>query len=106
MALSPLHLQVSIPRTPEVGNVQQTAMQRPMQEQTLLELQAAKLAEAKRSQAENVEHAEKGVIRDQEKNKQHERDNKKKHASEQLTDAGKEEESIHPYKGHKLDIKL
>lgn len=106
MALSPLHQQLSIPRTPEVGNIQQAAMQRPMQEQTLLELQAAKLAEAQRSQSASIDQVEKGIIRDQEKNNQQEKDKRKKESSEKTLDVVKDEDSIHPYKGHKLDIKL
>jgi len=105
MALSPLHLQVSIPRTPEVSNLQQAAMQRPMHEQTLLEQQAEKLAEAQRNQATNIEHVEKGLIRDEEHHDQSKGKHHKK-SSEKVNDDEKDEGSIHPYKGHRLDIKL
>ncbi|MEK4250240.1 hypothetical protein [Paenibacillus sp. FSL W7-1287] len=106
MGLSPLNLQLSVPRAPELSGLQQQAIQRPVMEQTMLEASVVKEAEHKRSQATAVDETEKGMIRDQEK-EQGGQDSQKKHArigTQQEKD--EEKSSNHPYKGHHLDIRL
>ncbi|MFC6331140.1 hypothetical protein ACFP56_00780 [Paenibacillus septentrionalis] len=105
MGLNPLNLQLSVPRAPELSNLQQQAMNRPAMEQTYLESTVAKETEQKRTQTSAVDEAEKGIIRDQEKDRSGQFSSKKRNAKD---DKGQENElsSDHPYKGHHLDIRL
>lgn len=106
MGLSPLNLQISVPRAPEISSLQQQAVNRPVMEQTMLEASVVKETEQKRSQAAAVDETEKGLIRDQEKDA-HGQEAKKKHdRSRNQQEQTQETSPDHPYKGHHLDIRL
>lgn len=106
MGLNPLNLQLSVPRAPEISSIQQQAMNRPMTEQTLLEHGIAKETEEKRTQASAVDETEKGTIRDQEKDREGEASDRNKEKRRQKQELQEQAENHHPYKGHKLDIRL
>lgn len=107
MGINPLNLQLSVPRTPEMSSLQQQAMQRPVIEQSMLESSALKQADEKRTVASSVDESEKAFIRDQENSNSQGNKNKKQKKSELGHDQEpNNEDSKHPYKGHRLDIRL
>jgi len=106
MGLSPLNLQLSVPRAPELSNLQQQAMNRPVMEQTMLEATVVKEAEQKRTQAAAVDETEKGIIRDQEKDPNGQGSKKKNDRTRSKQELERELSTDHPYKGHHLDIRL
>lgn len=105
MAINPLNLQLSVPRAPELSNLQQQMLNRPVAEQSMLENNIAKETEEKRTQTSAVDEIEKGIIREDEEqegqgsHQQQKKRKKKQELQEQV-------ENHHPYKGHKLDIRL
>jgi len=105
MALNPLNLQMSVPRIPEASNFQQQALQKPIVDQTELAQQQIKHTEQSRTQTQKTNEAEKGIIRDgkNSQQQQQQQDNRKKNNEQQ---SSLQEKSIHPYKGHSIDIKL
>lgn len=107
MGLNPLNLQLSVPRSPELSSLQQQAITRPVIEQTMLESSIAKETEEKRTQTSQVDEIEKGVIRDQEKEQgtSEQEQHNGKHQRKKPDKQGNAE-NHHPYKGHKLDIRL
>ncbi|WP_042160510.1 hypothetical protein [Paenibacillus gorillae] len=103
MTFRPIDLQVSIPRTPELGGVQGALNQRPAMEQTKLGEQQTRQDELARTRNEGLEHAVGLNIRkDQEGSKGGKRDKQRNPSAEEAED----EKPIHPYKGHRFDMKL
>lgn len=106
MGINPLNLQLSVPRTPEVSSLQQQAMQRPVTEQTILASNALKHTDELRSVAQSVEETDKALIRDQENGNQQEQKSKKRKQTDNALDQELNDDSKHPYKGHRFDIRL
>lgn len=106
MGINPLNLQLSVPRTPELSSLQQQAMQRPVTEQTILASDSLKHTDELRSVANPVDEIEKSLIHDQESGNQQEHQSKKQKQADNSLDQGHNDDSKHPYKGHKFDIRL
>lgn len=104
MTLNPLNMQISVPRTPDVSNIQQQSMLKPVVDQTELAQQAIKHTEHTRTQTQKANEAEKGLIRDEGKSKQQHQQQQRKNNNQALQ--SDEQKPIHPYKGHSIDIKL
>ncbi|URN93435.1 MAG: hypothetical protein NAG76_16575 [Candidatus Pristimantibacillus lignocellulolyticus] len=106
MGINPLNLQLSVPRTPEISTLQQQAMQRPVTEQTILASNALKHTDELRSVANSVDEIDKALIRDQEQANQQEQKSKKQKKNDTRLDQELSDDSKHPYKGHRFDIRL
>lgn len=106
MGINPLNLQISVPRTPEMSSLQQQALQRPVTEQTILASNALKHTEELRSVAHSVEATEKGLIRDEEHGNGQEQKSKKQKQADNGLSQELNDDSKHPYKGHRFDIRL
>lgn len=105
MGINPLNLQLSVPRTPELSGIQQQAMQRPVTEQTMLETNALKQADEQLKTANLVDETDKALIRDKE-NSNPQGNKKKKQQEQHKNSEGNADETQHPFKGHKFDIRL
>ncbi|MFF2089037.1 hypothetical protein [Paenibacillus sp. NPDC058174] len=104
MTFRPIDLQHSIPRTPEVGGMQGAINQRPAIEQTKLAEQQTRQDELARTRNEGLEHtAGLNIRKDQESSKGGKRDKQRNPNAEE---AEEEKQPIHPYKGHRFDMKL
>lgn len=88
--------------------MQQQAMQRPITEQSMLEANALKQTEEKRTTASVVDETDKTLIRDKDyKNPQGKaKKDKKDDKQEDEASSDQADEKMHPYKGHRLDIRL
>jgi hypothetical protein len=108
MTFRPLDLQIAIPRTQELGNMQQQAAQRPVTEQNILEQGAAKQIEEMRKQNAAVEGSSKPRVQtngEEGKGGTYGKGSKKKRPVS--ADGGEGEgEPAHPYKGRSIDIRL
>lgn len=105
MGMNPLNLQLSVPRAPELSGIQQQAIQRPVTEQTMLEANALKQADEKLKTANLVDKTDKTLIRDKE-NSNPQGNKKKKQQEQHNSSEGKADDTQHPFKGHKFDIRL
>ena|GEM_PF-687724 len=106
VGINPLNLQLSVPRTPEMSSLQQQAIQRPVTEQTILASNALKHTDELRTVANSVEVVDKALIRDQDNANQQEHKSKKQKQTDKSLDQELNDDSKHPYKGHRLDIRL
>ncbi|MBH5316614.1 hypothetical protein I6N90_02180 [Paenibacillus sp. GSMTC-2017] len=107
MTFKPLDLQMSVPRTQEFGSMHQQALQKPLSEQNILANQATKLTEELRKQNTAVEQSSKSQVRaDQESNQSNLHKKSKRSQDKENKDEESCESPAHPYKGHRLDIKL
>jgi hypothetical protein len=69
MSLKAVELQIAIPRMTEVGRIQEQQLQRPTQEQLILHEDRKHLDEQNRQRPNELEHTEKGMIREREQKK-------------------------------------
>ena len=106
MPLNPLNLQMSVPRVPEASTIQQQALQKPVMDQAELAEKTIKHTEQSRTQTQKTNEVEKAIIRDENHAKQQHQQQQKKHKNQQQQTNAGQEKSIHPYKGHSIDIKL
>lgn len=104
MALNPLNLQVSVPRSSEIGQLQQHALHKQVADQTDLAKNANKLTEDIRTQTQKMDKTEKKLKYDEKNSQQESQYQQQKKKRQQKENA--EDKSIHPYKGHSIDIKL
>jgi len=107
LAFKSLDLQLSIPRTQDVGMLQSQAAHKPIADQNLLANQTAKETELKRTQNSELEKAAKANVQTNDQgnsNNKGQRGSRSKRLSSNESESG--EAPAHPYKGHHLDISL
>lgn len=107
MSFKPLDLQMSVPRTQDVSIIKSQAAQKPVVDQNSLAQQAMSETEKMRTESSKLEKSAKALIKDQgrERNKQQEQ-LAEQEGTVDAKQAAPAPESIHPYKGHHLDISL
>ena len=105
MNLKPIELQIAIPKSNDVLQMQQHPSQRLPVEHGQMVHQMEKAVEDKLSKPQNVEAAEDNRIRDDggSRNKQQNPRQRKKPAP---PDHGQKQDGKHPYKGKFIDLKL
>ncbi|SFI52738.1 hypothetical protein SAMN02799624_01212 [Paenibacillus sp. UNC496MF] len=107
MPYRPIDLQVSVPRTPETASQQSQMNHRPALEQALLEKDAAKTTEERRSRNAEVEQTgNRGISSKRDRDS---RSAAKRSARQNPGQAGQErkderDEPPHPYKGKHIDV--
>jgi len=108
MTFRTVDLQMSVPRTQELGSTHGQAIQRPVSEQELLAKESVKHTEELRSKNTAVEHPSSLSIKNEQERKQGSNKKKKKrNGNDDEALQGEEKEApFHPYKGHHFDIKL
>ncbi|WP_424765766.1 hypothetical protein [Paenibacillus sp. sgz302251] len=105
MTFKPIHLQMSIPRTPEFSGQHGHALHKPVADQNMLANQSAKLTEELRSKNTEVEHTTGLQVRsEQDGHNGNEHSNRKRRDKVEESEA--DEQPAHPYKGHNFDMKL
>ncbi|MDH4617219.1 hypothetical protein [Brevibacillus sp. AY1] len=111
MSLKAVELQVAIPRMTEVGRIQEQQLQRPTHEQVLLHDERKQLDEHNRQRPIDVEHTEKGMIREREQ-KQKKKDEPAAILTTTGSDSTTEEKTAEavdmrdPLRGRFIDISL
>lgn len=105
MALNPLNMQASVPRSGEIGQMQQHAMHKQIADQDDLSKLVQKHSDEARTQTQKMDETEKKLKYDERNSQQdaHYQQQKKRKKQQQ---ENSEEKTIHPYKGHSIDIKL
>ncbi|MBD2870711.1 hypothetical protein [Paenibacillus arenilitoris] len=109
MTFKSIDLQMSVPRTQEYGGMQGQAIHKPVAEQNMLADQSAKHTERLRSKNTGVEQSAGLQVRSGNENRAgdggaHKSEKRKRTAEEPDDSAG--QQPVHPFKGHRLDIKL
>lgn len=104
MNMKSVELQIAVPRTAEAGRIQQDHLQRPANDQHMLNAQTVKKTELDRHRSQGVDETAHTEVREGEKqsseNMSHGNQRHRQNESEQQTAAE------HPYKGHHLDLSL
>ena len=103
MSMKAVEMQIAIPRTSEVGKVQNELHHRPEQDQQFLAEQQLKEAAEMSRRSESVDEAADAAVRDE--------GGRNKHRLNQAASpsAGEHEDlqnAQHPFKGHHLDVSL
>jgi hypothetical protein len=109
MTFKSLDLQMSVPRTQEFSGMHGQAIHKPVADQNMLAAQTSKETELARGKNTAIEHANGLNVRsDTEGHQDNANQQAKRKRSEKTDDAEsmQEQPPAHPYKGHKLDIKL
>jgi hypothetical protein len=109
MSLKAIDLQFAVHKNDEAGIKQNQLMQKPRQDEVVLEQQAVLDTERDRSRSSKLEESHRADLKDQRNAKQapQQRRERKVGASQQ---SAQSEEGIvvpaHPYKGHHIDLSL
>lgn len=100
---------MTVPRTQEFGGLQQQAVQRPVTEQNMLALQAAKQTEGLRTPITSAQHISNRGMREKPQGDQGnalQKKARKRKPDQAAEDNIAADSPAHPYKGHHLDIRL
>ncbi|MNO86589.1 hypothetical protein D3C76_779930 [compost metagenome] len=99
-----VELQIAVPRTQEVGKVQNELQQRSTQEQTFLTNQQIKESHEMRHRSSNVDETTNSSIREEGKQQHSSQRQGQSHANQQ--EQTEHQPAEHPYKGHHIDLSL
>lgn len=106
MTLRSIELQVAIPRTSEVGQIQNQLAQKPAYDQNQLAQQSAKKADEQLKKSNEIDQAFELQIRDEEQKQGGGRnDQKRERKKDEQAEPG-QTVSVHPYKGRHIDLTL
>ncbi|MGG1633556.1 hypothetical protein BK120_19460 [Paenibacillus sp. FSL A5-0031] len=108
MTFKSIDLQMSVPRTQEFSGMHGQAMHKPVADQNTLANQSAKQTELLRGKNTAIEQSNGLHIRSDQEGQQGNAYQQAKRKRTQLSSDVDEQEAAptHPYKGHRLDIKL
>lgn len=108
MTFKSIDLQMSIPRTQEFSGMHGQAIHKPVTDQTMLAAQTTKQIELARGKNSAIEQANGLHVRSEHDEQQGNayRKPSKKRSDSDTADSEQEQPPPHPFKGHKLDIKL
>ncbi|MFC5448367.1 hypothetical protein [Paenibacillus aestuarii] len=114
MDMKAIDLQFAVHKNDEAGIRQNQLMQKPRQDEALLENQSLQMTELERSRSSRIEESAKSNIKDQ-----REKEHSQSHHGHQSGASHVESElavqshhvsnvaqSVHPYKGHHIDLSL
>ncbi|WNR46671.1 hypothetical protein [Paenibacillus roseipurpureus] len=109
MSFKAIDLQFAVHKNDEAGIKQNQLMQKPRQDEAILENQASQATEKDRYRSSKLEESARADIKDRREQKHAKRVKKKRETS--ATDAlsssfVSESQSSHPYKGHHIDLSL
>ncbi|HTG69168.1 MAG TPA: hypothetical protein VL921_07880 [Candidatus Udaeobacter sp.] len=108
MSFKSIDLQMSVPRTQEFSGMQGQAIHKPVLDQNMLAAQASKQTELARGKNSAIEQTNGLHVRSEHDGQQgnaYQKPRQKRTDSENA-DSEQEQPPAHPFKGHKLDIKL
>lgn len=108
MTFKSIDLQMSVPRTQEFGGMHGQAIHKPAADQNMLASQTTKQTELARGKNTAIEHTSGLHVRSENDGHQGNAYQKQIHQRSESENADSEQEQPlpHPFKGHKLDIKL
>ncbi|MGO4270483.1 hypothetical protein AB4Z22_11630 [Paenibacillus sp. TAF58] len=107
MSFKAIDLQFAVHKNDEAGIRQNQLMQKPRQDETILENQAAQTTEKDRHRSSKLEESVRADLKDH--GDQRKQSNKGKAKNKGKTDSASSEGSHqpdHPYKGHHIDLSL
>ncbi|KRF31900.1 hypothetical protein [Paenibacillus sp. Soil787] len=107
MSFKAIDLQFAVHKNDEAGIRQNQLMQKPRQDETILENQAAQITEKDRHRSSKLEESVRPDLKDH--GDQRQQSNKGKAKNKGKTDSASSEGSHqpdHPYKGHHIDLSL
>lgn len=99
MSWKSIEMQVALPRTQDVGKIQELMQSRSTQQQEMITGSQLQAEELKRKTVNQLEQKNEVIIRDQQKN---ERNLEKKKSQNKKS---KDTEEDHPYLGKRIDLK-
>lgn len=99
-----IELQVAIPRTGQVGAIQNELQQKPIHDQTLLANDAAKRLEEQRKKSNEVDKSDEHLKAEQDGQSKHQHRHRGSGSSEE--DGEQQRALEHPFKGHHIDLTL
>lgn len=100
-----VELQIAVPRTQEVGKIQNELHQRTAQEQTLLTNQEIKDSRELRQRSSGVDETTNSSIREEGKQQQSSQHDGRQQNNQQ-EQSSETQPAEHPYKGHHIDLSL
>ncbi|WP_141500753.1 hypothetical protein [Paenibacillus luteus] len=108
MTFKSIDLQMSVPRTQEFSGMHGQAIHKPVADQNKLAEQTSKQTELLRGKNTAVEQSNGLHIRSDHEGQQDKghKQAKRNHSEQESEDGEQEPKPTHPFKGHKLDIKL
>ncbi len=108
MTFKSIDLQMSVPRTQEFSGMHGQAIHKPVADQNMLAAQTTKQTELARGKNSAIEQSNGLHVRsgnDGQQGNAYQKPSQKRSDSE-TADSEQEQPPAHPFKGHKLDIKL
>lgn len=107
MSFKAIDLQFAVHKNDEAGIRQNQLMQKPRQDETILENQAAQSTEKDRHRSSKLEESARADINDHGGQKQQMAERKPKNKKPSLSASSEpEHQPNHPYKGHHIDLSL
>jgi hypothetical protein len=107
MSLKAIDLQFAVHKNDEAGIRQNQLMQKPRQDETILENQSAQSTERDRHRSSKLEESARTDIHDHGGKKQQMAERKSKDKKTSSTASSEpEHQPNHPYKGHHIDLSL
>ncbi|MBP1961082.1 hypothetical protein [Paenibacillus aceris] len=107
MSLKAIDLQFAVHKNDEAGIRQNQLMQKPRQDETILENQASQSTEKDRHRSSKLEESIRAEIKDHNGQKQQMTKKKSKNKRLSLSDSTEpDHQPFHPYKGHHIDLSL
>ncbi|OZB97827.1 hypothetical protein [Paenibacillus sp. XY044] len=103
MSMKAVEMQIAIPRTSEVGKVQNELHHRPAQDQQFLAEQGIKETAEMSKRSESVDETADAAIRDEGGRNKQRRNQTASTSAEESADL---QDAQHPFKGHHLDVSL
>jgi hypothetical protein len=107
MSFKAIDLQFAVHKNDEAGIRQNQLMQKPRQDETILENQAAQTTEKDRHRSSKLEESVRADIKDHSGQKQQTTKVETKNKGKSITDSSDlKSQPDHPYKGHHIDLSL
>ncbi|GIP52263.1 MULTISPECIES: hypothetical protein [Paenibacillus] len=108
MDLKAVELQIAVPRTQEVGRIQQEAQQRPQIDQSLLSTANMKERELDRHRSSNVDESahNRTIKREDSSSSGNQRQGQASPEEKQAAQEKEQQPADHPYKGKHIDLSL
>ncbi|TXK81949.1 hypothetical protein [Paenibacillus sp. N3.4] len=107
MSFKSIDLQFAVHKNDEAGIRQNQLMQKPRQDETILEHQAVKTTENDRHRSSKLEESTRTGIKDHRRQKQERNKTKNRNGGKSAVESNEGiNHSDHPYKGHHIDLSL
>ncbi|MBD0380330.1 hypothetical protein [Paenibacillus sedimenti] len=109
MSMKSIDLQFAVHKNDEAGLKQNQLMQKPRQDETILENQAAQTTELDRGRSSKLEESARTNIKDHSRKNQKQRERKRENKANldsAATSGSSNHYPDHPYKGHHIDLSL